>query len=328
MNRRLRMRTKTGHSPGTKHDYAIAKVKQNYIHLERSIVDQLRMSSQHHLTTGGFREEVWKSMFEQIVPRKFSIARSVFIIDSAGRISNEVDLAIFDEQYTPYIFRNGEMKYIPIEAVSVVVQCKSSNLTGVADWARSIDQLRTSLTGISRIATMVSCGDMTYKDEQGNWVKELFNETQSQEIKSLTQTATRPLRILCHMSPKKLLVEEHKWFDLLIRPEKERLAVEVCAGTEPKERSSGTIAYWLNELNHNDTAIPIPRARIDAKLQGREINKLRVWEGEEDGREISLLSLTFQLNQLLMLINNPLLFPHDAYVRMFNDVLLPSNSET
>ncbi|MNN95966.1 hypothetical protein D3C81_2148620 [compost metagenome] len=52
-----------------------------------------------------------------------------------------------------------------------------------------------------------------------------------------------------------------------------------------------------------------------------------MWEGEEDGREISLLSLTFQLNQLLMLINNPLLFPHDAYVRMFNEVPLLNNSE-
>lgn len=31
-----------------------------------------------------------------------------------------------------------------------------------------------------------------------------------------------------------------------------------------------------------------------------------------------IMSLTFQLNQLLMIINNPMQFPHRAYVEMFN----------
>lgn len=34
-----------------------------------------------------------------------------------------------------------------------------------------------------------------------------------------------------------------------------------------------------------------------------------------------LLSLIFQLNQLLMVLNNPMLFPHRAYADMFNRIL-------
>ena len=38
----------------------------------------------------------------------------------------------------------------------------------------------------------------------------------------------------------------------------------------------------------------------------------------ENGSELSLMTFNFQLNQILMLINNPILFPHIAYVNMFN----------
>ena len=70
------------------------------------------------------RDRVWKSLFEMIIPKKYCIEQSVFIIDSYGNISREVDLAVYDEMYTPYIFNYGEIKFIPIEAVAVVVQCK------------------------------------------------------------------------------------------------------------------------------------------------------------------------------------------------------------
>lgn len=60
-----------------------------------------------------------------VIPKKYCIEQGVFIIDSYGKISNEVDLAVFDEMYTPYIFNYEEIKFIPIEAVAAVIQCKS-----------------------------------------------------------------------------------------------------------------------------------------------------------------------------------------------------------
>ncbi|GJM77145.1 hypothetical protein HMSSN036_93610 [Paenibacillus macerans] len=83
---------------------AIRHIVNNYAELEASIVSQLSFQSQHPGTSGGFREEVWKAMFEQLIPMKFSIARSVFIIDSDGRVSNEVDLAITTNNTLPIFF--------------------------------------------------------------------------------------------------------------------------------------------------------------------------------------------------------------------------------
>lgn len=44
-------------------------------------------------------------MFKRTIPKKFVIEQSVFLIDLKGNVSNGVDLAIFDEMYTPLYFQ-------------------------------------------------------------------------------------------------------------------------------------------------------------------------------------------------------------------------------
>jgi hypothetical protein len=47
----------------------IQKIVKNYQCLEQSLVQQLQLEVHgHHPTTGTYREEVWKSLFEQIIP--------------------------------------------------------------------------------------------------------------------------------------------------------------------------------------------------------------------------------------------------------------------
>ena len=73
----------------------VQNIIANYQQTERFIVEQLYMENElHGPTTGSMRENVWRGLFEMIVPKKFVIEHSVFIIDSNGRISREVDLAI------------------------------------------------------------------------------------------------------------------------------------------------------------------------------------------------------------------------------------------
>ena len=73
-------------------------------------------------TIGHYWEKIWSEMFKRIISPKFVIEQSVFLIDSKGNVSNGVDLAIFDEMYTPYIFRYYDLKFIPLEAMAVVVE--------------------------------------------------------------------------------------------------------------------------------------------------------------------------------------------------------------
>ncbi len=307
-----------------KDDHVIKLIAENYKKLERSIVEQLTFNSQHQVTIGGFREEIWKSLFKQIIPKKFSIERSVFIIDSTGGVSKEVDLAIFDEQYTPYIFNYGQIKYIPIEAVAVAVQCKSTTVDAhiIDDWHDSITKLTTSLKSVTRMHSYIA-GD-GYENEMK------YEQKQILDIKNTTQTATRPVTFLCHLD-KKFTGKSPaaQKFDFVLFPEDNgQLKIHT-----PSDR---TLGEWVELLNHaNDEKYrssqfnkkePVPMNASSQDEQSAEkkdsyreveLNQYKIKNEHEPKEEIALLTLIFQLNQLLMLINNPLLFPHLSYVEMF-----------
>lgn len=292
----------------------INKIIENYKKIEKSIVEQLYMDTNHPSTLGGYREEIWKSLFEQIVPKKFSIERSVFILDSEGNVSDEVDLVIFDEQYTPYIFKYGIIKFIPIEAVAVVIQCKSKGKNNdkedLEKWLESINKLQTSDRSIARMAMKIV--DNEYEENK----------------KMQTQTQTTPIKILCDLYDKKSEMTEG--FDIEIQAvEKDEKLVLLAKDI--------TLGQWYKDLNHSKESIESQKyckwnnrdekcnqecsqeCNIDCNGK-RNLSEYTVKSGfkEKEVMEISILSLIFKLNQLLMLINNPLLFPHKAYVDMFN----------
>lgn len=250
----------------------VDQIAENYKELEKKIASELSLKfNEHHLTTGHNREEIWMSLFRQIIPMKFAIRQGVFLIDSHGKVSKEVDLAVFDEQYTPYIFNYGKIHFIPIEAVAMVVQCKSKTLKNkkLEKWLWSIGELSTEEGGIARIATCFT------------------------SLPPKTQKKTRPLQVLCHLSE-----EAHKseHFDLCISSSSNGLKIKWKEGFSSIEEISKT----LNGIG-------------EVKIVNESLENLEV-----PGNTI--LTLILQLNQVLMLINNPMLFPHYAYARLFRDM--------
>lgn len=276
-------------------------LKENYKNLEQSILKQLLLETpNHHSTSGTHREKVWESLFKQIIPKKFSIAQGVFIIDSVQetQVSPEIDLVIYDEQYTPYIFNYGSIKFIPIEAVSVVIQCKSKNVSNkkdtkiLEDWVERLEKLNTNSNSIARMAFNIS--------------------TQS----APTQTGTRPIKILCALAKCSDKENNPKFgFDISIYPEKIREGsndYQLCIDYS-KDVENLYAAY--NRFNNKGVEVLEGEGSNDSRdfqaLNEKKVSQLEV-------KDNSILSLIFQLNQLLMLINNPMLFPHQAYVAMFN----------
>ena len=157
-------------------DYStIRNIKLNYERMEQGIVNELYFKVPHGSTIGHYREQIWGKMFRNIVPKKFMIEQSMFIIDSYGQVSKEVDLAVFDETYTPYIFSYDNLKFLPIEAVAAVIECKSSSMDKeiLRAWISSIKALRTSNKSYIRMIGKIVCGEIE---------------------PTITQTATRPLR--------------------------------------------------------------------------------------------------------------------------------------
>ncbi len=273
---------------------------------EKSIVNQLNFKTEHSTTIGGFREEIWKEMFEEMIPKKFTIEQSVFIIDSNGNVSNEVDFAIFDETYTPYIFHYGKLKFLPIEAVAVVIECKSASMDPekLKNWAESINILKTSRKSYTRMQSMIA-----FYDEKSDEKKQ----------RSCTQTATRPIRILCCMNKicpgiiKNEIDSDNTIFDMVIRDNENQLTMEVSEG-------KSNLYQWYFALNHVGASDEDDKTNAKSVLESIKTKDYMVYknDGNESKEKVTLLSLNLLLNQILMLLNNPIPFPHKAYAEMFN----------
>lgn len=287
----------------------VEEIKRNYDKIEKSMIEELFITvNNHHLTAGTFREKVWKKLFKKIIPKKFTIEQGAFLIDSNGEISNETDLVIFDEQYTPYVMKNKNIKFIPIEAVMAVVQCKSSSFPEekILNWEKSIDGLKTTEGGIAGSAT--------------NTI--LINREEKVKARK-----TRPIKIICGSFSKN--PEELKNF----LKEKSESTMIICAhsvktGERYKEKCKNNKEIVKNVYESLDNKLNIYNKYINLKEVAEfiipsikvqeELDKIDIKLEKFEVENLSLLSLVFQLNQYIMLINNPMFFPHQAYINMFN----------
>ena len=89
------------------------------------------------------REEILRQYLREIVPRGFEVTTG-FVIDSAGGQSLQQDLVIVRRDFHPS-FQIGGARFFPVEAVSAVVEVKStldsSTLSSAIKNARSVKVL-------------------------------------------------------------------------------------------------------------------------------------------------------------------------------------------
>lgn len=84
----------------------------------------------HPGTKGDSLENVWIDWLKNYLPNRYSIDKAI-IIDSEGHLSDQIDLVIYDQQYTPFVFKQNGVLYIPAEGVYAVFEVKP-NLEGSA----------------------------------------------------------------------------------------------------------------------------------------------------------------------------------------------------
>ncbi|MCL6663378.1 DUF6602 domain-containing protein [Paenibacillus amylolyticus] len=304
----------------------------NYNELNNLMVKEIELATAHPGLTGSYREEMWVKFFRSIIPQKFSFVHGAMIIDSEGGISNEVDIAVIDEQYTPYIFQYHTLKLIPIEAVSMVIECKSTDLPTdqLQTWAKKIDSLHAKNTGIARMATGYTTGVTNATQSRSQPIKVLVSIKKS--VKDRTLMTTRE--------------ELGEYFDFIIQEQIDRTSdnkkFEVLVKNEKK-----TLGWWGRHLNqhisdetdHSGLALLTnPNQHQVKNFQECNIHLETKAEQSHDGNDVSisyisnkledlripnnpLLTLNLQLNQLLMLVNNPMLFPHFAYANAFQSLV-------
>jgi len=293
---------------------AFQRILENYKHMNEMMVEELELASAHDGVTGHYREAMWLRFFRSIIPKKYSLAQGVILIDSEEKVSKEVDIAVYDESYTPYVYQYNTLKFIPIEAVAVVIECKSKNYNPeqLGQWAEKIDDLTPKASGIARIAS--------------GYVSGLTNDY---------QTRTSPIKVLVSLKDVKekssfdATIEHLNKFDFIIQQCKKQFDLR----TNNEEK---TLKWWGQKLNggveeekdkKSEGLNLSSRTGDEEKIKNRSRNfeELKI---NKNGHLLNtladlkvegypLLTLNLQLNQLLMLINNPMLFPHFAYARAF-----------
>lgn len=101
-------------------------IKQLFAGLQNQMEAQLntnRENLKHSVTKGDSLENVWIEWLQKYLPNRYCVSKAI-IIDSTGTTSEQIDLVIYDQQYTPFVFNQNGALYIPVEGVYAIFEVK------------------------------------------------------------------------------------------------------------------------------------------------------------------------------------------------------------
>jgi hypothetical protein len=84
-----------------------------------------RGSFGHTGTKGDASEKVWLELLQKYLPKRYQ-AETAHVVDSEGNFSDQIDIVVFDRQYSPFIFDFKDQKVIPAESVYAVFEAKQT----------------------------------------------------------------------------------------------------------------------------------------------------------------------------------------------------------
>lgn len=94
--------------------------------LQNQMVAQLSTNRDfigHPTSKGDSLENTWIEWLRKYLPNRYSVDKAI-IIDSLGNLSDQIDLVIYDQQYTPFVLTQNGIHYIPAEGVYAVFEVK------------------------------------------------------------------------------------------------------------------------------------------------------------------------------------------------------------
>ena len=84
-----------------------------------------RKSLAHPGTKGDASERVWLDMLQAYLPQRYQAA-SAHVVDSHGNFSDQIDVVVFDRQYSPFIFKFQGQTIVPAESVYAAFEAKQA----------------------------------------------------------------------------------------------------------------------------------------------------------------------------------------------------------
>ena len=88
----------------------------------------------HPVAKGDASEANWLDVLQKHLPYRYQ-ADKAFVIDSHGSMSEQIDVVIYDRQYTPVMYNHDEQRVIPAESVYAVLEVKQQLDKGNIEYA-------------------------------------------------------------------------------------------------------------------------------------------------------------------------------------------------
>lgn len=92
--------------------------------IERRL-ETARKAFGHPVAKGDASESVWLDLLQTYLPKRYQAA-TAHVVDSKGAFSQQIDVVVFDRQYSPFIFQFEGQTIIPSESVYAVFEAKQA----------------------------------------------------------------------------------------------------------------------------------------------------------------------------------------------------------
>jgi len=129
-------------------------LKQSFSMQQKVLKTQLDMSSAtitHNGTMGEVNEQYFIEIIRKYLPNRYAVDTGI-VLDSTGKTSDQIDVIVFDNQYTPTLLDQQGHRFIPAESVYAVLEVKPTIDKGYLEYAankaRSVRALHRTSVGI------------------------------------------------------------------------------------------------------------------------------------------------------------------------------------
>jgi len=139
-----------------------ARVESLFTSIQEQLMADLRSSrivTKHPGSKGSASEDSWLTVFQRHLPNRYQ-AHKAFVIDSEGQCSQEIDIVIYDRQYTPLLYNHQGQLFIPAESVYVIFEVKQELNK---KWVEYAGKKASSVRVLKRTSGPIPYADGTFK---------------------------------------------------------------------------------------------------------------------------------------------------------------------
>lgn len=143
---------------------------QTFLNWQREMATRyaaVRAAITHPGSKGDESEADWAGMLRDFLPTRYQVS-PVFAVDADGSVSHQIDLAVYDKQYSPQWFgAKSGFSVVPVESVYAVFEVKpeldSATMKYAAEKVASVRRLRRTSATIKHAGGRFDAADPAEK---------------------------------------------------------------------------------------------------------------------------------------------------------------------